>query len=108
MLHAFIKLIWSSIITFFIFTWSTIKLIILILYRHKYSLIYELFFQNKLNIDYHGKTPDGEFDLSAVYCLGNCARGPSIRVNDDIVGSVDSKKFDELTSRLTTFFVELI
>jgi formate dehydrogenase subunit gamma len=53
-----------------------------------------------LGIDYHGTTADGQFSLEAVYCLGNCALSPSIRVNDDIVGRVDSKKFDEVIAEL--------
>jgi formate dehydrogenase subunit gamma len=53
-----------------------------------------------LGIDYHGTTADGEFSLEAVYCLGNCALSPSIRVDNDIVGRVDSKKFDEVIAEL--------
>ena len=55
-----------------------------------------------LGIDYHGTTADGQFSLEAVYCLGNCALSPSIRVNNDIVGRVDSKKFDEVIAELRT------
>jgi formate dehydrogenase subunit gamma len=53
-----------------------------------------------LGIDYHGTTADGQFSLEAVYCLGNCALSPSIRVDNDIVGRVDSKKFDEVIAEL--------
>ncbi|PCI57753.1 MAG: formate dehydrogenase [Gammaproteobacteria bacterium] len=67
----------------------------------------ETYVKGKLKINYHEKTPDGEFDLTAVYCLGNCARGPSIRVGDDIIGSVDKNKFNQIINTLTTFVVEL-
>ena len=53
-----------------------------------------------LGIDYHGTTADGQFSLEAVYCLGNCALSPSIRVNDDIVGKVSKERFDEVIAEL--------
>lgn len=53
-----------------------------------------------LGIDYHGTTDDGQFSLEAVYCLGNCALSPSIRVNDDIVGRVSKERFDEVIAEL--------
>lgn len=53
-----------------------------------------------LGIDYHGTTADGQFSLEAVYCLGNCALSPSIRVNDDIVGRVSKERFDEVIAEL--------
>lgn len=55
-----------------------------------------------LGIDYHGTTTDGQFSLEAVYCLGNCALSPSIRVNDDIVGRVSKERFDEVIAELRT------
>ncbi|MFT2110607.1 formate dehydrogenase subunit gamma [Marinomonas sp. 2405UD68-3] len=56
----------------------------------------------KLQVDYHTTTLDQEFTLEPVYCLGNCACGPSIRVNDEIVGRVTNEKFDQLVDELTT------
>lgn len=53
-----------------------------------------------LGIDYHGTTADGQFSLEAVYCLGNCALSPSIRVNDEIVGRVSNARFDEVIAEL--------
>lgn len=55
-----------------------------------------------LGIDYHGTTADGQFSLEAVYCLGNCALSPAIRVNDDIVGRVSTERFDEVIAELRT------
>ena len=60
-----------------------------------------------LNIDYHGTTLDREFTLKPVYCLGNCACGPSVRVNDDVLADVSPTKFDRLINKLTTTVIEL-
>lgn len=53
-----------------------------------------------LGIDFHETTADGAVTLEAVYCLGNCAVGPSLRVNDDIVGRVTPERFDEIVAEL--------
>jgi formate dehydrogenase subunit gamma len=52
--------------------------------------------KNRLGIDYGGTTTDGHFSLEAVYCLGNCACGPSIRIGDDVFARVDEDRFDAL------------
>lgn len=53
-----------------------------------------------LGVDFHETTADGVVTLEAVYCLGNCAVGPSLRVDDDIVGRVTPARFDEIVSEL--------
>lgn len=50
----------------------------------------------RLGIDYGGTTRDGRFSLEPVYCLGNCACSPSIRIGDDVYARVDAERFDEL------------
>jgi formate dehydrogenase subunit gamma len=40
------------------------------------------------------------FTLEPVYCLGNCACSPSIRINDEIHARVSPELFDELISGL--------
>lgn len=60
-----------------------------------------------LKIDYHQTTADGEFTLEPVYCLGNCACSPALRVGDKVYGHVDSERFDKLLSQLTTHAVEV-
>lgn len=60
-----------------------------------------------LQVDYHGTTATGDFTLEPVYCLGNCACGPSVRVGDDIFAEVTPEKFDTMVSKLTTYIVEL-
>jgi len=52
--------------------------------------------KTKLGIDFHQTTKDGQFSLDAVYCLGNCANAPSVRINDDIHGRTTLDKFDHL------------
>ncbi|MBW7471881.1 formate dehydrogenase subunit gamma [Marinobacter sp. F4218] len=63
--------------------------------------------RQRLGVDYHGTTADNEFTLEPVYCLGNCACAPNIRVNDDIHGRMTPQKFDRLTDRLITATLEL-
>jgi formate dehydrogenase subunit gamma len=55
---------------------------------------------NRLGIGYGETTVDGLVSLEPVYCLGNCACTPTIRVNDDIHARVTEQKFDELIDRL--------
>ncbi len=53
-----------------------------------------------LEIDYHQTTDDGQFTLEPVYCLGNCACSPSVRVADEIYSDMNTQKFDELLKNL--------
>lgn len=62
----------------------------------------------RLGIDYHQTTSDREITLEAVYCLGNCACGPSIRVGDNIRGRVTPEAFDELIDELQTRPLEVM
>ena len=50
----------------------------------------------RLGVDYGGTTADGRFSLEPVYCLGNCACSPSIRIGDDVYARVDANRFNEL------------
>lgn len=54
----------------------------------------------RLGVDFHETTADGTLTLEPVYCLGNCACSPSIRVDDDIFGRVDARRFDALVDEL--------
>ena len=67
----------------------------------------EAYAKQTLNIDFHQTTADGEVTLLPVYCLGNCACSPAIRVGDDVFGQVDTKKFDAIVSKLTSHPVEV-
>ncbi|MGY0551991.1 formate dehydrogenase subunit gamma [Vreelandella sp. 2A-K22] len=62
----------------------------------------------RLGVDYHQTTADREITLEAVYCLGNCACGPSIRVDDSVRGRVTPEAFDELIDELQTRPLEVM
>lgn len=68
---------------------------------------FERHVQEKLGVNYHDTTADNEFTLQPVYCLGNCACGPSIRVNDEVIGRMTPQKFDQLADKLTTSVLQL-
>ncbi len=52
--------------------------------------------RQKLGIDYHQTTTDGEVSLEPVYCLGNCTCSPSVMIDDKLYSRVDATRFDEL------------
>lgn len=54
----------------------------------------------RLGINYGETTADGLITLEPVYCLGNCACSPSLRINDDLHARVSIEKFDELIEQL--------
>ncbi len=54
--------------------------------------------KRSLQVDFHGTTADGAITLEPVYCLGNCALGPSVLVEDRLVGRVDARRFDDLVA----------
>ncbi len=49
-----------------------------------------------LGVDYHGTSADGQFSLEAAYCLGNCAAGPSVMVDDKLYGRVTPQRLDAI------------
>jgi formate dehydrogenase subunit gamma len=49
-----------------------------------------------LGIDFHGTSADGRFTLEPVYCLGNCATGPSLLVDRELHSHMSAERFDEL------------
>jgi formate dehydrogenase subunit gamma len=49
-----------------------------------------------LGIDYHQTTADGAITLEAVYCLGNCACSPSVSVDDQVCGRVNTARINEI------------
>jgi len=50
--------------------------------------------RQRLGVDYGETTADGAFSLEAVYCLGNCAAGPSVMVDDELYGRVTPERLD--------------
>jgi formate dehydrogenase subunit gamma len=39
---------------------------------------------------------DGSIELDEVFCLGNCALGPSVMIGGRVVGRVDAARFDDV------------
>ena len=56
--------------------------------------------KQRLGIDYGGTSADGAITLQAVYCLGNCACSPTVRIDDEIHARVDAGRLDELLAAL--------
>lgn len=55
-----------------------------------------------LGVDLGETTADGRITLQPVYCLGNCACSPSIRIDDETYARVTAQKFDTLCEELGT------
>lgn len=55
--------------------------------------------KQRLGIDFHQTTADGEFSLEPVYCLGNCACSPAIMIDGELYGRVSIERFEELLAR---------
>lgn len=60
----------------------------------------EVHVKERLGIDFGGTTPDGRFSLEPVYCLGNCACSPSVRIGDEVFARVDAARFDQLLEEI--------
>lgn len=54
-----------------------------------------------LKMDYGQTNEELSISLDPVYCLGNCACGPTVRINDRIYARVDKQKFAQLCSELS-------
>lgn len=52
--------------------------------------------RRQLGVDFGGTTADGVFTLQGMYCLGNCAAGPSLLIDDELYGRVDGTRLAEL------------
>ena len=52
--------------------------------------------QRTLNISFGETTADGRITLEAVYCLGNCACGPSLAIDGQLHSDVTPASFDAL------------
>ena len=44
----------------------------------------------------HVRRVHGAVTLEPVYCLGNCALGPSVMIGEELHGRVTTERFDEL------------
>ncbi len=52
-----------------------------------------------LGVDFHGTTRDGAITLEPVYCLGNCALGPSLMLDEQLHGRITPDRFDALMTQ---------
>lgn len=52
--------------------------------------------QSALGCGFHETTGDGQFTLEQVFCLGQCACGPSIMIDDKLHARVGNDKLDRL------------
>jgi NADH:ubiquinone oxidoreductase subunit E len=52
--------------------------------------------ETALSVSAGATTADGVFHLEAAYCFGNCALGPTIRIDDEIHGAVTPARLDAL------------
>lgn len=64
------------------------------------SRVLEAHAKQRLGIDYGDTTADGVISLEPVYCLGNCACSPSVRLDDEIHARVDPARLDTLLDSL--------
>ncbi len=49
-------------------------------------------FEKQLGVKVGGTTPDREFSIESVRCMGACALAPVVRVNEDVYRQVAGKK----------------
>lgn len=56
----------------------------------------EAHIRQRFGLNYHETTADGRYTLEPVYCLGNCACTPSIRIGDEVYARVTPERFDEI------------
>ena len=52
-----------------------------------------------LGCDFHETTKDGSVTLEPVYCLGQCACGPSAMINDDVYARMTIERLKTLVER---------
>lgn len=58
--------------------------------------------RRSLGIDLGETTTDGRVTVDQVFCLGNCALGPSVQVDGSMYGRVDAARFDSLVEKAAT------
>ncbi|EWY36719.1 formate dehydrogenase subunit gamma [Skermanella stibiiresistens SB22] len=54
----------------------------------------------RLGVPLGGTRADGAVTLEGVFCLGNCALGPTVMIDDHLHGRVDANRFDALAAPL--------
>ena len=54
--------------------------------------------ERRLGVSIGTTAPDAGITLEAAYCFGNCACGPTVRIDDAIHGRVTAERFDALVA----------
>jgi NADH-quinone oxidoreductase subunit E len=54
----------------------------------------------KLGLENHGVSPDGQFSIEEVECMGACSWAPAIQINYDFHHFVTPEKLDRLLDGL--------
>lgn len=55
--------------------------------------------EEKLGIKQGSITPDGKFSLETCRCLGSCALGPMMMINDEVFGRLTPDMVDEILDK---------
>ncbi|WP_108502315.1 formate dehydrogenase subunit gamma [Paracoccus indicus] len=55
---------------------------------------------DRLGVDWHGTTRDGAVTVEPVYCLGMCACGPAVMLDDRVIGRVDEARMERLMTQV--------
>ena len=53
---------------------------------------------DRLGLEWHGTTPDGALTIEPVYCLGLCASGPAVMMDNRVVARADDARIDALVA----------
>jgi formate dehydrogenase subunit gamma len=56
--------------------------------------------KQRLGVDFHETTGDGQITLEPVYCLGNCACSPAMMIDGELHGRVTAERFDSIIADL--------
>jgi formate dehydrogenase subunit gamma len=63
--------------------------------------------KQQLGCEYTETTQDNSITLEPVYCLGNCACAPSVKVDDKVYGRMTAEKFSHLSDQLSSYAISL-
>jgi formate dehydrogenase subunit gamma len=55
--------------------------------------------RERLGVDFHETTANGQFSLEPIYCLGNCACSPAAMIDGQLYGRVTPERFDALIAQ---------
>ncbi|EMR74760.1 NADH:ubiquinone oxidoreductase 24 kD subunit [Thermoplasmatales archaeon SCGC AB-540-F20] len=55
--------------------------------------------ENQLDIEMEETTPDNNFTLETVRCLGTCAIGPVVTIDGEYYGQMNSKKIHSVLKK---------